>query len=227
MAVVLVAETPHELIVLKPAGLPCEMPRDPGADSLTRRLGAAGFHDLRLVHRLDAAACGLVLVARSSEAAAHHSAEIAARRWRKRYVARVSAPPALAAGLVGRHKAYLKTIGSRATVVRAGGKPSFLEVLTTSPTPDSGHSHVLVALHTGRFHQIRAMLADLGAPLCGDLRYGGPPESAVYLEHVTLGARRFDGEWTVWSAPSHRDRDRWSVAMTRAVEVAAAAATAT
>lgn len=221
----LVRATAHEVVALKPAGLACETPRDPAADSLVHRLGLAGFHDLRLVHRLDAAACGLVLAARTPEAAAFYAGEIAARRWHKWYVARLARPAADAQGLVGAHKAYLKTDGRRARVVRAGGKASFLDVVAVTPAPGrAGGSHALVRLHTGRFHQIRAMLAHLDAPLDGDTAYGGP-SGTLYLEHVVLGAWTFDdGGWTVWEAPAHADRDRWATALTEAVTAAAATA---
>ena len=117
--------TPHEIVALKPAGLASELPRDPAADSLVHRLGAQGFSGLRLVHRLDALSCGLMLVARSAEAAAYYAQEIAARRWHKWYVAQVALPLAKAEQLVGAHKSYLKVDGASARVVRAGGKPSF------------------------------------------------------------------------------------------------------
>ena len=55
------------------------------------RLRRQGVAEPRLVHRLDAPACGLVLVAGSRAAAAYYAAEIAARRWAKWYVARVTA----------------------------------------------------------------------------------------------------------------------------------------
>ena len=211
--------TPHEIIALKPAGLASELPRDPGADSLVRRLGAQGFSGLRLVHRLDAPSCGLMLVARTAEAAAHYAREIAARRWHKWYVAQVALPSSKAGQLVGAHKSYLKVDGSSAQVVRAGGKPSFLDVMLVTPVPDvPDESHVLVQLHTGRFHQIRVMLAHRGAPLSGDIRYGGPSGRTIYLEHAILAARMFASlEWRVWLTPDHPDRVQWAPALSDAV----------
>jgi 23S rRNA pseudouridine1911/1915/1917 synthase len=219
-----VHDGPGEVVVLKPAGLATEVSRDGDADSVLRRLERHGVATPRLVHRLDAVACGLVLVARSPAAAAHHAGEIAARRWVKWYVARVAAPPAAAAALIGPHRAYLKTAGRRARVVRAGGKASFLDVATATPVGVAArHSHLLIRLHTGRFHQIRAMLADAGAALVGDPLYGGPP-GRLYLEQVVLGATRYGGGWGVWEAPPHADRDPWSMALQAAVAQCAATA---
>ena len=212
--------SPHEIVALKPAGLASELPRDPAADSFVRRLEAQGFTGLKLVHRLDSPTCGLMLVARSAEAAAHYSCEIAERRWQKWYVAQVALPNHKAQQLVGAHKAYLKVEGASARVVRSGGKPSFLDVTLTTPVPDSpAESHFLVQLHTGRLHQIRVMLAHRGAPLSGDTRYGGPAGPAMYLEHVILAVRIFKSlEWRVWLAPRHPDRARWAPALSDAVE---------
>ncbi len=212
--------TPHEIVALKPAGLASELPRDAAADSFVRRLAAQGFTGLRLVHRLDAPSCGLMLVARTAEAAAHYSQEIAERRWHKWYVAQVALPSSKAGQLVGAHKAYLKVDGASARVVRAGGKPSFLDVTLVTPVPNTpGESHCLVQLHTGRLHQIRVMLAHLGAPLSGDIRYGGPSGHEIYLEHAILAARTFPSlEWRVWLAPWHPDRAKWAPALSEAVE---------
>lgn len=214
--------TPHELVVWKPPGLASELPRDPQADSLISRLRAQGFDTLRLVHRLDSPACGLMIVARTPDAAAHYAAEIAARRWQKFYVAEVACPIARAEGLVGPHKAYLSTEGRRATVVRSGGKPSFLTVVHAAAAPDvPERSFVLVHLHTGRFHQIRVMLAALGAPLVGDTLYGGPV-GRFSLEHVLLAARPFGAARArVWQSPDERRRP-WPASLVAAVDAQAA-----
>lgn len=98
--------------------------------------------------------------------------------------------------LLGRHRAHLKRVRHRATIVRSGGKPSFLEILAAHPAPDrSGQAHVLIKLLTGRFHQVRVMLAGLGVPLVGDAFYGKTEERGrrrrsgwedFYLEHILL-----------------------------------------
>jgi 23S rRNA-/tRNA-specific pseudouridylate synthase len=217
--------TPHEIVVCKPAGLPSELPRDPGADSLVTRLRHEGFNDLRLVHRLDSPTCGVMIVARSADAAAHYSTEIAARRWKKIYIAETTLPMEKMQRLIGDHKAYLATEGRIARLVRAGGKPSFLTIAHVAPAAE-GRSHVLVRLHTGRFHQIRVMLASLGAPLAGDTTYGGPAGADFYLEHVLLRATPFGSESPqTWLAPPHRDRPAWSSSLSDAVAAEHAALT--
>ena len=215
LSVELLHVTPHELVIGKPAGLPCELPRDPRADSLVSRLRGDGFSDLRLVHRLDAPTSGVMIVARSVDGASHYSAEIAARRWKKVYVAELAVPLIRAEALLGDHKAYLSTHGRKAVVVRSGGKPSFLTVARVAPVPGAdGRSHALVRLHTGRFHQIRVMLASLGAPLAGDDTYGRPDGHRFYLEHVLLAARLFgSSDLSVWRAPAHGGRPSWSASL--------------
>jgi 23S rRNA-/tRNA-specific pseudouridylate synthase len=142
-----------------------------------------------------------MLVALTPEAIAFHNAQIRSGKWEKFYLARVHAPhDKEPKGLIGRHKAYLKRVRGRARVVRSGGKPSFLEILDAHPAPRRpGELHLLVKLLTGRFHQVRAMLAALGVPLVGDwlycqdrtpqqLRKRNAPrqQTNFYLEHALL-----------------------------------------
>lgn len=188
-------ETPHEIVVVKPAGMASELTSDPRGVSLISRIRRACPPPLlpKLPHRLDRVARGLTLVALTDESIAFHNAQIRAGAWDKYYLARVHAPherPVEA--LLGQHKAYLKRVRQRAKIVRSGGKPSFLEILAAHPAPGRpNQAHLLIRLLTGRFHQIRAMLQGLGAPLVGDAFYGAAGQRPhdwdnFYLEHVVL-----------------------------------------
>lgn len=193
-------ETPHEIVVVKPDGMASELTSDPRGVSLISRLRRACPPPLdpKLPHRLDRVTRGVIVVALTPEAIAFHGQQIRSGRWEKYYLARVHEPrdrPIEA--LLGRHKAYLKRVRHRAEIVRSGGKPSFLEILAAHLAPGfPGQMHLLVKLLTGRFHQVRAMLAGLGVPLVGDALYGhdgarrrgGRRRSwgDFYLEHIVL-----------------------------------------
>lgn len=182
------------LVVHKPAGMATELTNDPrgvGMVSKIRRAAAEGVQ-VRLVHRLDRVTRGIVVVALTREAAAFYGEQIREGVWEKYYLARIPTP-ARGVDLIGRHKAHIKEEGTHSKIVRAGGKPSFLEVLAIEAAPGrKGESHALIRLLTGRLHQIRVMLAALGSPLIGDELYGGGEprdpggNGEMYLEHIAL-----------------------------------------
>ncbi|HMN95994.1 MAG TPA: RNA pseudouridine synthase [Phycisphaerales bacterium] len=225
-------QTPREAIVIKPAGLSVELPRLK-EDSMSliawarRRWPAAAP---RLPHRLDRIARGLVVIALDPEAAAFHARMVAAGRWGKHYLARVASDPDDSLRLVGRHGAFLKERGRRTEIVRSGGRPARLEVLAAAEAPERpGQSHLLIRLETGRRHQIRAMLAHLGAPIAGDPIYGAgigrrgdeairsrsPEQGAPYLEHAVLELplASDDRAPTVFWQPEDARRERLAESM--------------
>ncbi len=189
----------RDAVVRKPAGLSSEAPgggaraghRASGPPTLVAQVRELlGWPDAQLPHRLDRVTRGFVVVARDREAVAIHNERIRSGAWTKRYLARVR--PAAGGssrdvgGLVGEHRAYLRREGAVARVVRSGGDPSWLTVEAAAPAPGrAGEWHVRVLLGTGRYHQVRAMLAHLGAPLVGDVDYGGVP-GPMWLEHAWL-----------------------------------------
>lgn len=191
--------SPREIAVRKPPDMESERPagsrgpaRFPTALDLVR--DRLGWSDARLPHRLDRIACGWLLVCRDAATVAERNESVRAGDWVKGYVARVAAPAAGPASIVGEHRRYLRREGRTARVVRSGGDPSRLAVLAAEPAPDRpGECHVAIRLDTGRYHQIRAMLADLGAPLVGDGLYGGP-EGSFHLEHAVLTFPPLAGE---------------------------------
>lgn len=204
-----------DIVVVKPAGVSSERPghagrRDGEDDSLLGRVcSEPGWNEARLPHRLDRIARGFVLVARDARAAARHSEHIRRSDWTKGYIARVHAPRDEVA-LVGSHRRYLKRKGQRAECVRAGGDPAILEILAMAPArSDASELHLAIRLVTGRYHQIRAMCADLGAPLVGDELYGGDPRRGEpYLEHAFLRFVDASGAFVTLFDADDRERER-------------------
>ena len=175
----------HELVLMKPSGVASELTTDRKRVSLISRVREAGYPHARLPHRLDRMTRGFMLIALSKRSAAHHSSQIQEGCWRKFYMARIVSPSNPEA-LLGQQKSYLKRRRDQMSVVQSGGQPSFLDVLGVRPVPGrKGQSHVAIQLLTGRYHQIRVMLAHRGSPLIGDPLYDGPA-GEPYLEHVAL-----------------------------------------
>jgi 23S rRNA pseudouridine1911/1915/1917 synthase len=138
---------------------------------------------LQITHRLDLETSGVLLVARSYEAAVALKRAFAKRRMHKRYVALVhgalegegviDAPLALAGGLVRVKMA-----------VREGGLPSRTRWRAIK-TGELGGTVTLVECfpETGRQHQIRAHLDAIGHPVVGDKLYPDEQIFADYQDH--------------------------------------------
>ncbi len=208
-------ETAHEIAVVKPAGMATELSRDPKGASLLSRVKAAAptGSQPKLPHRLDRVSRGIVIIALTKEAIAHHNQQIQERAWDKIYLARCLAPDDREPdALLGQHKLHLRNQGGRARVVRSGGRQALTEILAVAAAPVvDGEIHVLIRLQTGRFHQIRATLAHLGAPLVDDWIYGTSPgrgKERFYLEHIALRFMPFESAAPCivhWANDPHRE----------------------
>ena len=127
-----------------------------------------------LVHRLDRYTTGCLCMAKDTEAQAALQAQFKARTVEKRYLALVRESrklPELGSLLVdapiGRHRQDRLRM-----VVTPAGRPSRTRVRVLARA--RGLALVECDLLTGRTHQIRVHLKHLGAPILGDLTYGGP-----------------------------------------------------
>ena len=127
--------------------------------------------DVRTVHRLDRVVSGLMVLARSAQAASELSRQIREDRFEKEYLAVVHGCPKEDSGrltdLLLRSKPERKTY-----VVQAPGKgvqEAILDYQTVSKTDDL--TRVRINLITGRTHQIRAQFSSRNLPLVGDRKY--------------------------------------------------------
>jgi tRNA pseudouridine32 synthase/23S rRNA pseudouridine746 synthase len=120
-----------------------------------------------VVHRLDRAANGLILVAHSKTMAAALSKLFRDRGVEKRYRVTV-------AGVFSRQPVPLRVD------TPVDGKPAVSEF--SFMRADGGRSEVDVRIETGRKHQIRRHLAELGFPIVGDRLYGNGASDGVDLQ---------------------------------------------
>ena len=185
--VTVVCQDADLLVLNKPAGLVCHPTKGGVYSSLISRarlwLGAGSAP--QMVNRLDRETSGLVLLARTPEAARELRRIWENRLARKEYAAIVHGHPVSAHGLIegplGKDERSAVVIKD---CVRTDGAAAQTEywVERTFSRSEGSFALVRVVPHTGRKHQIRIHLAWLGHPIVGDKLYGG--EEMAYLDFV-------------------------------------------
>ena len=162
------------LVVDKPAGLLSVPGRgDAHQDCLIARLHARGYDDARIVHRLDMATSGLLVVARGDAAQRELSRQFREREVDKRYVAVVAGLMPDDAGSIDLPLICDWPNRPRQMVDFTIGKPSLTHYRVLARDPASDSTRVELEPVTGRSHQLRVHLAALGHPILGDELYAG------------------------------------------------------
>ena len=188
------------LVCIKPARVLSTDERG-GLPELVREALGDPKADVRTVHRLDRVVSGVMVLARSANAASELSRQIREDQFRKEYLAVVHGRPENPEGtlhdLLARDKARRMTF-----VAEAPGKGVQEAALSYRVLEyANGMSLVRVRLHTGRTHQIRVQFSSRGMPLVGERKYAvwnDPCELALWSAKIGF-YHPGTGEWVEFS----------------------------
>lgn len=220
----IIAETENWVALNKPSGL-LSIPDREGKEVSLKVLLKEKYGDIYTVHRIDKDTSGLIIFAKNEGAHKHLSKQFEERHTKKIYQGLVLGSPALSSGSmegsIMEHPAQNGTM-----IVHRKGKEALTDYEVLA---DFGiYALVQFRIHTGRTHQIRIHMKDLGYPIVCDPLYGdGKPlllsaikskfklsknelEERPILGRLALHAFQLsftdpDGQTVELEAPLHKD----------------------
>lgn len=164
----IIAETENWVAINKPSGL-LSIPDRMGKDISLKVLLKEKYGDIFTVHRIDRDTSGLIIFAKNEAAHKHLSKQFEDRQTKKIYQGLVIGSPAESHGSIEtrimEHPALNGTM-----IIHAKGKETLTDYEVLE---DFGiFSFLQFRIHTGRTHQIRIHMKDIGYPIVCDPLYG-------------------------------------------------------
>ena len=178
------------LVLQKPAGLLCVPGRGPDKQDCLSARAQQHWPGALIVHRLDQATSGLVLMARHIDAQRRLSHAFAERQVHKRYQAVVWGLLAAQEGTWNEINLPIAADWERRplrVIDAAHGKPSLTRWRLLGHHPANGTSRIELEPVTGRTHQLRVHMAAIGHPILGDALYA-PAEVQTLAPRLLLHA---------------------------------------
>ncbi len=129
-----------------------------------------------IIHRLDRVTSGVLIFAKKKSVLVEFNKLFSSRKVQKTYLAIVkNKPPKNKENLV--NFLVKNHIEKRGDIVQSKSKDSLECMLTYKVIAKNDFGYLLeIKPKTGRFHQIRVQLANIGLPIIGDKKYGSDQE---------------------------------------------------
>ena len=179
------------VVIDKPAGLLAVPGRGPDkADCAALRV-LRRCVDARVVHRLDMATSGLMVLARGLAMQRELGRRFETRQVRKTYVAVVAGLPMVDCGEIDLPLAADWPARPRQQVDRLHGRPALTRWRVLARDAARDCARLELEPQTGRTHQLRVHLAAIGHPILGDSLYA-PPSARTAVPRLLLHASRLD-----------------------------------
>ncbi len=131
-----------------------------------------------IVHRLDRATSGLMVVAKNDDSHRKLAKQFSSREVHKTYIALVQGWPKQDRGTIQSAISRHSQKRTRMTTRGYGGRDAVTHYLVKRKidSPYGKFALVEVKIETGRTHQIRVHMSSIGHPVVGDALYGAPGE---------------------------------------------------
>ena len=189
-------EDEHIIVCYKPAGIPTQTKKLGEQDmvSILKNYLKGGY--VAVIHRLDQPVEGLLVFAKTPFAAKELNKDLQGAGFGKHYKAVLWGIPEQKKAIL---EDYLVKDGRTNTsrVCNSSEKDAkkailSYEVIATGKEDDKDISLVKVKLDTGRHHQIRVQMANMGCPIWGDAKYNTAAVQDRRFRQIALCAYRLE-----------------------------------
>lgn len=190
----IIFEDNHLFVVNKPAGMLTQPNESENQslqelckDYLKEKYQKPGNVFLEPIHRIDKPVSGIIVFAKTSKALTRLHSSIREKDTVKTYLALVDGKPSRDEATL---EDYLYHDDYHAKVVSKAHKEAKLARLHYKTLKSEGRQTLLeITLETGRYHQIRVQLAEIGCPISGDAKYGSKSNrhtGTIALHHFKM-----------------------------------------
>jgi len=173
-------EDNHIIVVVKPQNIPTQEDDSKDKDLLTMvkeyikvKENKPGNVYVGLVHRLDRPTGGVMVFAKTSKAASRLTEQMQSGDFHKRYLAVINGKPREKRGKLVNYLLKNARTNTVQVVPELTTNAKRAELTYEIIDEKEKVSLARIDLHTGRSHQIRVQMKNIGCPVYGDVKYGG------------------------------------------------------